>query len=203
MTIGLRRGAVALVPHETAWEEEAARTIGRLRAILGDAAADIQHVGSTSVKTIAAKPIVDIAVAVSDLDAALLKRGAMESAGFYFRPCDIPEQLLFARGSYYDGTGEEQTHFIHVVKAGGAQWRDYLNFRDYLNAKPAAAKAYETLKLRLAAECPDDAGRARLITAALERSFSAGYATADLARLMPDGKALGTVAFTDHILELL
>ncbi len=42
-----------------------------------------------------------------------------------------------------------------------------------------------------------------LITAALERSFSAGYATADLARLMPDGKALGTVAFTNHILSLL
>ena len=42
-----------------------------------------------------------------------------------------------------------------------------------------------------------------LITAALERSFSAGYATADLARLMPDGKALGTAAFTDHILALL
>ena len=47
----------------------------------------------------------------------------------------------------------------------------------------------------------DEAGQ--LITAALERSFSAGYATADLARLMPDGKALGTVAFTDHILSLL
>jgi isocitrate dehydrogenase len=47
----------------------------------------------------------------------------------------------------------------------------------------------------------DEAGK--LITAALERSFSAGYATADLARLMPDGKALGTAAFTDHILELL
>ena len=42
-----------------------------------------------------------------------------------------------------------------------------------------------------------------LITAALERSFSAGYATADLARLMPDGKTLGTAAFTDHILRLL
>lgn len=42
-----------------------------------------------------------------------------------------------------------------------------------------------------------------LITAALERSFSAGYATADLARLMPEGKALGTAAFTNHILELL
>ena len=42
-----------------------------------------------------------------------------------------------------------------------------------------------------------------LVTAALERSFSAGFATADLARLMPDGKALGTVAFTDHILSLL
>ena len=47
----------------------------------------------------------------------------------------------------------------------------------------------------------DEAGT--LITDALERSFSEGYATADLARLMPNGKPLGTAAFTDHILSLL
>ncbi|MCR5040593.1 MAG: GrpB family protein [Clostridia bacterium] len=162
MTLGLRRGTVALVPHETEWEDEARRTIEVLKAILGDAAEDFAHVGSTSVRTIMAKPIIDIAVAARGFGPVLEKRGELESAGFFYRSksgADLPEQLLFARGSLYEGTGDVQTHFIHVVKAGSAEWRDYVNFRDYLNAKPEAAKEYEALKLRLAAERPVDAGR--------------------------------------------
>ncbi len=162
VTLGLTRGTVALCPHETAWEDEARRTVQTLRALLGDAAADVQHVGSTSIKTIMAKPIIDIAVATRSFEAVLARREALEAAGFYYRPSGeaLPEQLLFARGSCYDGTGDKQTHFIHVVKADGPVWRDYLNFRDYMNAKPEAARAYEALKLRLAAERPADPGRA-------------------------------------------
>ena len=159
MNLGLKRGTVALFPHETAWEEEAARTVETLRAVLGDAAAEMQHVGSTGIKNIKAKPIVDIAVAAEDFGAVLAKEDAMRDAGFYYRPGSLEGQLLFARGSFYDGTGDLQTHFIHVVKAGGQDWRDYLNFRDYLNTYPAAAKAYEALKEKLAAECPADEGR--------------------------------------------
>ncbi|MBQ6023797.1 MAG: GrpB family protein [Clostridia bacterium] len=163
MNLGLRRGTVALFPHEAAWEEEAARTAETLKTILGDAASDIQHVGSTSIKGIKAKPIVDIAVAAEDFGAVLAKEKELRSAGFFYRPSDLEWQLLFARGSFYTGAGDEQTHFIHVVKAGGREWRDYLNFRDYMNAYPAAAKAYEALKERLAAECPVDAGRERYL----------------------------------------
>ena len=161
MTLGLRRGTVRLFPHEREWETEAARTIEALKRILGGAAADIQHVGSAAIRSIMAKPIVDIAVAVSDFNAVLQKKAELKEAGFYYRKNgeDLPEQLLFARGSYYDGTGDEQTHFIHVVKAGGMEWRHYVSFRDYLNAHPDKAKEYEALKLRLAAQCPADAGR--------------------------------------------
>ncbi|MBQ6066612.1 MAG: GrpB family protein [Clostridia bacterium] len=161
--LGLRRGTVVLYPHETEWEEEAARTIACLKAILGDAARDIQHVGSTAVRSIMAKPIVDIAVAADDFDRVLAKREPLERAGFYYRPGSLEGQLLFARGSFYDGTGDLQTHFIHVVKAGGADWFNYIRFRDYLNACPTAAKAYEDLKVSLARECPVDAGRERYL----------------------------------------
>ena len=158
--LGLRSGTVRLYPHEKAWETEAAETIARLKEILGDTADDVQHVGSTAIRTIMAKPIVDIAAAVKSLDAVLEKQAALEKAGFYYRPqTDLAQQLLFACGSRYDGTGDLQTHFIHVVKTDGGAWRDYLNFRDYMNANRAAAKEYEALKLRLAAECPIDAGR--------------------------------------------
>ena len=161
--LGLRRGTVALAPHETAWEEEAARTIARLKEILGGAASDIQHVGSTAVKSIMAKPIVDIAVATDGFDRVLALTEPLERAGFFYRPGSLEGQLLFARGSYYDGTGDLQTHFIHVVKAGGRDWRDYVNFRDCLNANLSLAKEYEALKRSLVREAPVDAGRERYL----------------------------------------
>ncbi len=159
MTLGLKRGTVALVPHEAAWEEEAARIIEKLKGILGDAAVDIQHVGSTAIPAICAKPIVDIAVAVRCFDDINAMQAELEARGFYRRSWNDEDQELFACGSYYNGTGDKQTHFIHVVLADGAEWRNYLNFRDYLNAFPAEAKAYEALKLSLAAVNPEDAGR--------------------------------------------
>ena len=162
--LGLKRGTVALYPHEKAWEMEAAKTIKTLWTILGDAAADIQHVGSTSVPAIRAKPIVDIAVAARSFDQVLEKRQALEAHGFHYRPGkNIENQELFACGSYYEGTGEEQTHFIHVVPANSPDWQDYLNFRDYLNTFPEAAKAYEALKMSLAAANPEDAGREKYL----------------------------------------
>ena len=163
MTLGLKRGTVALAPHEPAWETEAKQTIEKLRRILGPLAEDIQHVGSTSVPSIMAKPIIDVAAAVKDFDAVLACVPLLERAGFYYRPGRLEWQLLFACGSFYEGTGELQTHFIHVVRAGSAQWRDYINFRDYLIAFPEIAKAYEALKRRLAEEQPLDAGRAHYL----------------------------------------
>lgn len=157
--LGLKRGTVALYPHETEWELEAERTVQRLHAVLGETAADIQHVGSTAVKQICAKPIIDIAVGVNSFREISEKRAALEENGFYFRNSSIENQLLFACGSYYDGTGELQTHFIHVVIYGGKEWQDYLLVRDYLNENTAAAKAYEALKLKLSQECPEDRGR--------------------------------------------
>ena len=161
--LGLRRGTVALYPHETEWEEEAARTIRLLKEILGDAASDMQHVGSTAVKSIMAKPIVDIAVAAEDFGRVLALREPLERAGFYYRPGSLEGQLLFAKGSFYEGTGELQTHFIHVVKQDGEDWRNYIRFRDYLNGVPRAAKEYETLKLSLARACPEDARREKYL----------------------------------------
>lgn len=162
--LGLKRGAVMLCPHQKEWEIEAQRTILKLKSILGSAANDIQHVGSTAITSIKAKPIIDIAVAVDDFDNILNLEKELKENGFCYRPnCDRNEQLLFACGSYYDGTGDLQTHFIHVVPTGSMEWINYINFRDYLNANPAVAKEYEALKLSLEASVPVDEGREKYV----------------------------------------
>lgn len=135
-----------------------------MKVILGDVIKDIQHVGSTSVFTIKAKPIIDIAVAVDNFEDVLLLEQDLKKQGFYYRPqSDLGEQLLFAAGSYYDGSGDVQTHFIHIVKTGSMDWINYINFRDYLNSTPSAAKAYEDLKVSLAEQVPVDNGREKYL----------------------------------------
>ena len=162
--IGLKRGTVALCEHEKEWEIEAQNTISRLSRILGDVVKDIQHVGSTSIPLIKAKPIIDIAIAVDDFNAVLAFEKELKDEGFYYRPqSDLGEQLLFASGSLYEGTGVLQTHFIHIVRTNSIDWINYINFRDYLNSTPSVAKEYEDLKVSLASQNPMDNGREKYL----------------------------------------
>ena len=162
--LGLKRGTVSLVPHQAEWEREAERTIERLRALVGDVIVDIQHVGSTSIKSIMAKPIIDIALAVKSFDDILKYEEKLRENGFYYRPkVTLGSQLLFGCGSFYEGTGDLQTHFIHVVIENSIDWINYINFRDYLNKKPSEAKKYEELKLSLAEQAPVDSGREKYL----------------------------------------
>lgn len=161
--IGLKRGTVMLCDHEEEWEAEAQNTILRLKKILGNVANDIQHVGSTSIISIKAKPIIDIAVAVDSFDDVLALENELKKEGFYYRPTERDNQLLLACGSYYNGTGDMQTHFIHVVLTNSMEWIDYINFRDYLNRTPSVAEEYEKLKVSLAEKNPFDGGREKYL----------------------------------------
>ena len=170
--IGLERGKVVLYAHDPAWDAEASRAIRLLKKILGAIVTEIAHVGSTAVDTIMAKPIIDIALAVSDFTDIIGYNRKLELHGFYYRyamddqnnilrgkidfKTENIRQLLYACGGYYNGSNKLQTHFIHVVKFGSIEWRNYINFRDYLNAHPLVAKEYENLKIMLYQKYADD-----------------------------------------------
>ena len=97
--IGLRRNTVELQAHQEEWEAQARRTMERLRGILGGAAKDIAHVGSTAVPAIMAKPIIDIAVAAENFQDILAHQEALKAEGFFYRPnaqTSICDQLLLA-----------------------------------------------------------------------------------------------------------
>ena len=151
MSLGLKRGTVAVEPHKSEWEVAAKKCIEDLKKILGDVALDVQHVGSTAIKSICAKPIIDIAIAVSDFDAILSMNKKLEENGFVFRGQDIPSQYL-----YVCGDEDTRTHHIHVVIHGSSGWNNYINMRDYLNTHEDDARAYSELKESLAKKYPDD-----------------------------------------------
>lgn len=149
---GLKRGTVELHTHERRWEQVAEQTILQLRTLLGDVAEDIQHVGSTAIWRIRAKPILDIAVAVRDLSAVMALLPRLEAAGFHAAQSE-EDGILLVCGDFEHDT---RTHHIHVVPAGSERWLNYLAFRDYLNASAAAAERYERVKLALLEQHRDD-----------------------------------------------
>ena len=153
--IGLKRGTVALLPHQAIWEAEAKKTIRLLKEIVKDAALDVQHVGSTAIRTIAAKPILDIIVGVKELGHIMPYVDELQKHGIVFRKEDVKGQLLFVMGDFERDT---RTHHIHVVEWNSAAWKNYMNFRDYLNAFPERAGEYDALKKKLVLEFAEDRG---------------------------------------------
>jgi GrpB-like predicted nucleotidyltransferase (UPF0157 family)/inorganic pyrophosphatase/8-oxo-dGTP pyrophosphatase MutT (NUDIX family) len=154
MPIGLKRGRVELYDHDPQWETAAAETIGKLKAIFGETAVDIQHVGSTAIRLIKAKPIIDIAVGVRNFDDVTALIPALENAGWYKSKLHaVPGDILFCDD---DESADTRTYHVHIVIYGGMQWKNYLRFRDYLNENLAAAREYEAIKANLAEQYPND-----------------------------------------------
>lgn len=151
--MGLKRGMVTLMPYQEEWKENAESAIEKLKQLLGDAAVDIQHVGSTAISSIHAKPILDLVVGVRRLDDILPYVELLKQHHIIFRGKDTPGQFLFVIGDFEEDT---RTHHIHVVKWNGTQWKHYIHFRDYLNTYPEKAKLYEDCKKRLALQFSAD-----------------------------------------------
>jgi len=151
MELGLRRGMVEVKPHDPQWEVIAEQTIKQLKELLQGVAIDIQHIGSTAIRSIAAKPIIDIVVGVLEFDQILKMNPELEEHGFIFRGQDLPNQYL-----YVCGDEDSRTHHIHVVIYDSVYWNNYINMRDYLNCHEEEAREYSELKERLANEYPED-----------------------------------------------
>ena len=153
MSIGLKKGTVVLEPHQKDWEIEGAYVCKRIKAILGDDVVDVKHIGSTSIRWICAKPVIDVAVAVRSFEDIMKHNEELSDNGIVYRGQDILGQHLYRSG---DLDNDIVTHFIHVVIADSLAWHNYIDFKDYLNEHPEDAKAYECLKKELCVRYPDD-----------------------------------------------
>jgi GrpB-like predicted nucleotidyltransferase (UPF0157 family) len=140
-------GAVAVVPYDPEWP----RLFGAERELLESGlapwlAGGVHHVGSTAIPGLAAKPSIDMIAGVQDFEEA---RGAYEplaAQGYAHAPHRPGIAHHFAKPSFG----------LHLTEVGSDLWRERLAFRDALRADPALAAEYEAVKLRLAAEHPED-----------------------------------------------
>ena len=151
--IGLERGKVLLSEHQPQWLMIAKEHIGRISQALGNLAVEVAHVGSTSVSGLCAKPIIDIAVGVQSFDPAITVM--LEQVGYLHRAAhDEDGHMLFV-----DAKGEITYAHIHIVAYMSMEWRNYVNFRNYLNAYPEQRDVYAAIKRALALEYFDNRER--------------------------------------------
>ena len=153
MQIGLKGRTVLVEPHRIEWEIAAQETISSLKKILKDDIIDAQHIGSTAIKNICAKPTVDIVVGVSNFDKIIEHNDDLMKNGIVYHMQYPSGQYLYVMG---DLENNIRTHYIHVVIWGQEAWNNYINMRDYLNTHEKEAKEYSELKERLAKKYPED-----------------------------------------------
>lgn len=142
--------AIEVEPYREEWRERFEAWRARLAAALGRAAIRIEHVGSTAVPGLAAKPIVDVQVSVVDTDDEDQCLPAIESTGVVLR--------LREPGHRYLRPPADRPRDVHIHVCGaGSRWEaEHLLFRDYLRAYSTAREAYADLKQELAERYPDD-----------------------------------------------
>lgn len=119
-----------------------------LRAAFAPTPADIEHIGSTSVPGLAAKPVIDILVGAASLADIESRIPALIAAGFTYRPeheDELPTRRYFTKTP----PGSLRVH-LHAVERGGHLWRDHLAFRDALRSDGDLRDRYQALKLELA-----------------------------------------------------
>ena len=150
--IGLSRDSVLVVAYQPQWAESFRREAARLRSVLGSAVGQIEHVGSTSVPGMIAKPIIDLTAAVETLSSASTLVPVLKRLGYAHRPNDpVPGRLFFALGPR-----THRTHHLSLAEVASNFWHEHIAFRDCLLGNRSVAEQYASLKQRLAAQFGHD-----------------------------------------------
>jgi GrpB-like predicted nucleotidyltransferase (UPF0157 family) len=145
---------VTLVDYDPAWRDRFLERAGRLTALLQPwLAAPVEHVGSTAVPGLRAKPVVDILAPVVSLAQAQVAIAALTADGWLFWP-DDPNRSY--RMWFLRPKPEARTHHLHVIQHDHPTARAELAFRDVLREDPVVRAAYAALKDRLAVQYRTD-----------------------------------------------
>lgn len=156
--LGLARSSVLIRDADPGWQSLGAQLCASLKAI--PLVVDAQHIGSTAVPDLVAKPILDIALAVEDFSLLQDLKSSLAELGLIYRG------LMPGRSDHLlviEAAANVRTAHVHLVIHGGKSWCDYLAFRDKLLASAQLKEEYRQLKLTLALQHSDDRERYTLL----------------------------------------
>lgn len=148
----MRTKKVIVVPYDPEWKAQFWQIAEELKQILGDLALAVEHVGSTAVPGLAAKPILDIDVVIRDCSVFSQVVQLLENGGYYHEGnLGIEGREAFG----YSGKEYLQKHHLYVCPADSGELRRHLAFRDYLRSHEDAAGEYGRIKINAARKFPD------------------------------------------------
>lgn len=151
--LGLKRGTVKLVKAHEEWARLYEIEKKLLLKTLGNLVVSIEHVGSTAIPGVPAKPIIDIRIAVSSLDSSHIEKFVepLTNLGYFYMHA-FEDRYFFAKGPE-----EKRTHHVSLVHADSeVGWEDSILFRDFLRNNTQYREEYSTLKEKLAQQFADD-----------------------------------------------
>jgi GrpB-like predicted nucleotidyltransferase (UPF0157 family) len=167
--------AIHIVPYDERWPAAFEAERARLERVLTPwLAGPIEHVGSTAVRGLAAKPVIDIMAGVRDLGTSRASFVPVEALGYKYAPYRTEVMHWFCKPDF-----SHRTHHLHLVPYESALWKERLAFRDHLRDHADVASEYAALKLRLSEVHRNDREAyteakgpfvARVLGAALERT---------------------------------
>lgn len=151
----LRRDPIVIVPYDPGWPAAFHAERDRIDLVLRPLLVrSIEHIGSTAVPGLAAKPIIDMLAVVADIDEVALLAAPLAKLGWV--PAPEPGDGERRVRSFCTPAVEHRTHHLHVVESDAIGWRGTLAFRDHLRSHPGLAGAYAALKRELADRHGDD-----------------------------------------------
>ncbi|WP_394171880.1 GrpB family protein [Guptibacillus hwajinpoensis] len=137
---------VSLNEYNTEWESQFDYERKRIIAAIGDKIAGIEHIGSTSIKGLKAKPIIDIMIGIKDLNSTSALVQPLSEIEFEYVPKpELTERRFFRKGLWGRGTCH-----LHICEIHSTEWIEKTVFRDYLREHPEFAQEYALLKSELA-----------------------------------------------------
>lgn len=147
---GLKRGLVKLIAHDKKWDSIFKIEKNKLQKTLGRNV-HIEHIGSTSVKTIAAKPIIDIVIGIDKISDFSRPKNKLEKIGYQFHS----NRGTKFRKFFTKGPETLRKFYIHFVRYNGQEWKKLVNFKNLLIRNKKIANKYNDLKRGLAKETKD------------------------------------------------
>ncbi|WP_155593886.1 GrpB family protein [Lysinibacillus cavernae] len=148
----MKKIEVVLSEYDPNWEQQFLYEKRRIQEVIGHSIVGIEHIGSTSIKGLKAKPIIDILLGVQSIEEVPELIEALKNIEYEY----VPKPELMDRRFFRKGLWGQGTSHLHICEYNSNEWNDKCLFRDYLRLNAQAANEYEALKEQLADHFQND-----------------------------------------------